>query len=186
MWFTEDAWSPIIGLVACGVLFGVVFVLTQRDKWLYPLPVLLIAAVAVYFVEKRIVTPREQVATELSGLIESFVEETQAMTKTKEPKCLKYFSEHNKRDRTRVIAAILLVHIEDQRLTDVRTQLTNQETRAITHFRANGTVSTGGAGGHYATRWELTWQLEGGAWKVVSTRMLDPVSGQEHPIPRVD
>ena len=186
MWFTEDAWSPIFVLIIFGMIAAVSFALTQRDKWLYPLPILLVAAIAIYVVEQQIITPREKVQAELTKLIDAFVAETQATTKSKEPKSVEFFSQNNKRDRARVVAAILLVNIADQRLTDAHVQLTNQETRAITQFRANGTVSTAGAGGHFATRWELTWQLEAGEWKVVSTWMLDPVSGKEQAIPRVD
>lgn len=186
MWFTEDAWSPIIAcLVGCGVLFGV-YAVTQRSKLLTGIPVLLVIAVLAFFVDKAVVTDRERVELTLLDLINTFVEESQQANKNKEPQCLRFFSEQNNRDRLRVGAAVVFVRVDDPRVTDVQIQMTNQNTRAITHFRANGNVTVGGGGGHHASRWELTWQKEAGEWKVTTTRMLNVMTGEEQAIPRVD
>ncbi len=187
MWFTEDAWSPIIACVVVGVLFFVGYSVTQRGKWLLPVPLLLVACLVIYFVEQAIVTDTEQVEQSLIELIDTFALESRQSPKNQTPICLRFFSVRNDRDRKRVGAASFLVRVDDQRVTDVQIKLTNESTRAITHFRANGNVSLGASSGnHYASRWELTWQKEANEWKVTGTRMLNVMTGAEQNIPQVD
>ena len=188
MWFTEDAWSPIIACVVLGVLFFVAYSVTQRSKILLPVPLLLVACIAIYFIEQAIVTETERVEQSLLELIDTFALESRQTVKNQTPLCLRFFSLRNDRDRKRVGAASFLVRVDDQRVTDVQIKLTNESTRAITHFRANGDVSlgTGGGGGHYSSRWELTWQKEADEWKVTGMRMLNVMTGAEQNIPRVD
>lgn len=186
MWFTEDAWSPILVCMLTSGLFFVAYAMTQRAKLLLVIPCLVLIAIAAFFIERSVVTDRERVEMTLIELIDTFVEESQQTTKNKEPRCVRFFGVQNKRDQARVAAAVLMVRVEEPRVTDIQIKLTNENTRAITHFRANGIVSVGGGGGHYASRWELTWQKEAGDWKVTATRMLNAVSGEEQAIPRVD
>ena len=188
MWFTEDAWSPIIVCVVVGVLFFVGFSVTQRQKWLLPVPLLLVACIAIYFIEQAIVTDTERVEQSLLELIDTFALESRQTPKNQTPLCLRFFSVRNDRDRKRVGAASFLVRVDNQRVTDVQIKLTNQSTRAITHFRANGDVSLGASGGgsHYSSRWELTWQKEADEWKVTGTKMLNVMTGDEQNIPNVD
>ncbi len=194
MWFTEDAWSPIVLCVIAAVVFLIAWSTTQRSRLLLEVPLLLIAAVVIYFVEQSIVTDLEHVEADLHSLLHTFVEESQEVRPgaSQVPDTLRsldFFSAQNTTDRTRVAAAVNLVSIDpDFRITDVQTRLTNENTRAVTHFRANGNVSLSGAsgGGHFSSRWELTWQKEGGRWAVTRTKMLNVMSGEEQPIPRID
>ena len=79
----------------------------------------------------------------------------------------------------------MFVSVEsDIRVTDVSVQLTNEDSRAITHFRANATVSASGVGGGYhPSRWELTWQKEGDEWKITRTKYLNVMTVDEQRIP---
>ncbi len=71
--------------------------------------------------------------------------------------------------------------VNNLRITDVSVEMLSQGSRARCHFRANGRFEVIGFGdiGHQATRWELTWQREGGAWKVIRIRRLNPITGEE-------
>lgn len=192
MWFTEDAWSPIILCSVIAAIFFVAFMSTQRPKFLAALPLLLLAAITIYFVEIAIVTDREQVETNLLDLVNTFVEESHqfgvgSATKPEEVRCQKFFAQNNTVDRTRIVAALMFVEVEgDIRVTDVKIKLTNNNTMAVTHFRANATFAAGRQSGHRPSRWEMTWQKQAGEWKITRTRMLNVVNGQEIRIPGVD
>lgn len=192
MWFTEDAWSPIILCCVVAAIFVIAFMTTQRARYLAALPLLLLAAITIFFFEQAMVTDREQVEKNLHDLIATFVEESHQLGVGSGEipeivRCQNFFAENNTEDRARVVAALMVVRVEhDIRVTDVQIQLTNKDTMAVTHFRANATVSAGSFSGHHPSRWELTWQKQAGAWKVTRTRMLNVVSGEEQRIPRVD
>jgi len=194
MWFTEDAWSPIILCVIAAVVLLIAWSTTQRARLLLGVPLLLLACVVIYFVEQSIVTDLEQVEDDLHSLLHTFVDESQevrpgAGQAPDSLRSLDFFSAQNTTDRARVAAAVNLVVVDPAiRITDVQTRLTNENTRAVTHFRANGNVSLSGAGGggHFSSRWELTWQKEGDRWAVTRTKMLNVMSGEEQRIPRID
>jgi len=192
MWFTEDAWSPIILCVVAGVIFFVAWSTTRKSAFLLALPLLLLIAITLFFLERAIVTDGEQVEQNLFSLIDTFVEESQQLVMgsqeiPEEVRCHHYFSVSNTTDRTRVVAALMVVRIDDGiSVKDVEVRLTNENTRAVTHFRANATLSAGSFTGHHPSRWELTWQKEAGEWKITRTRMLNVMTGEEQTIPRVD
>lgn len=192
MWFTEDAWSPIIVIGVAAIICFIAWSSTQRSRYLTAIAVLAFCAILTHFIEQAVVTEGEKVEIALHDLLDTFISESQSITSLQQAQVVRserFFSEQNVMDKARVRAAVILVNVAaDTRITDVQIQLTNQDTRAITHFRANGTVSTsmGGGGGHYTSRWELTWQKEAGEWKITRTKMLNPMSGEEQRIPRVD
>jgi len=61
-------------------------------------------------------------------------------------------------------------------IKNVAAQTTNEGTRVVTRFRANGTVALGGFEQHVATQWELSWRPEAGQWAVYEIRRLSPVN----------
>lgn len=189
MWFTEDAWSPIILCVVIAAIFFLAFLTTQRARYLAVLPLLLLAAITIYFAELAIVTDREQVELNLLELVSTFVEESEqwGVGSTEIPeqvRCHVFFAEDNSADRTLVVAGLMFVQVmEDIRVSDVKVQLTDNDTKALTHFRANATINAGSFNGHQPSRWELTWQKLDGDWKITQTRMLNVVNGQEQKIP---
>lgn len=192
MWFTEDAWSPIILCAVIAAIFFVAFMTTQRPRFLVALPLLLLAAITIYFAEAAIVTDREKVESNLLDLVSTFVEESHqfgvgSAQKPDQVRCQSFFAENNTVDRTRVVAALMFVRVEDDiRVTDVKVKLTNNDTMAVTHFRANATFSARSQSSHHPSRWEMTWQKQAGEWKITRTRMLNVVNGQEIRIPGVD
>ncbi|MGZ0168095.1 MAG: hypothetical protein ACKVHE_00905 [Planctomycetales bacterium] len=192
MWFTEDAWSPIILCTIIAAIFFIAFMTTQRPKFLIALPLLLLAAITIYLAEIAIVTDGEQVEKNLHDFVDTFVEESHqfgsgSATIPEQARCQSFFAETNIVDRTRVVAALMFVQVEgDIRVTDVRIQLTNKDTMAVTHFRANATFAAGSQSGHHPSRWEMTWQKQAGEWKITRTKMLNFMNGQEMQVPGVD
>ena len=98
-----------------------------------------------------------------------------------EPQTFAFISASAKEVRDLALQALDLVDIqEDIRISDVRTTLSNNNSRAVMHFRASATVSVGAYGnvGRQPTRWELTWQREKGEWKVIRATRLNFLTGE--------
>jgi hypothetical protein len=54
--------------------------------------------------------------------------------------------------------------------------MSNENSRAVSLFRANGVVAVKGLGAQQqmASRWQVTWQKEGNDWKIVEVVRLHP------------
>lgn len=189
MWFTEDAWSPIIVIAVAAIVCLIAWSSNQQKRYLVAILILLLAAVTTWFAEQAIQTDAEKLEVTLTELVQTFIEESQRVSSVDQvanAQSVRFFAESNEADRARVRAALVVASVnDDMRLADVRINLTDEDT-AVTHFRANGTVTVSGGGRHYPSRWELTWRKEGGDWKVTQTKMLHVTTGEEQDIPRVD
>lgn len=174
MWFTETPWPPIMILAAIAAGFGAAFLSTQRAKHILPILLLGVLAIGVYVIEEQIVTERERVETSIHEVAAAF--QRQDMTGT-----LAYFSEQALTLRLKAAGALLGVQVQDDlRITDVSVEMSNSESRARAHFRANGSFSVVPYGdvGHQPTRWNVDWQKEGGEWRIVNVERLDPINGE--------
>lgn len=71
--------------------------------------------------------------------------------------------------------------VDNLHITDVSTDLSAGETRARSHFRANGRfhVTMYGDVGHKATRWEFTWERQPDGWRIIDIRRLNVMTGEE-------
>jgi ketosteroid isomerase-like protein len=141
----------------------------KRGLWLSAALVALIAAIGVYLAEKSIVTEAERVEGEVQGLVSAF--------ERKDHDALAAFFSVRAPDlRAQAEQALTWVDIPNGLdIKDMRVRTSNEDTRAISHFRANGTVSFRGmATTHVASRWEFTWQKEQGRWKVIDVQRLNP------------
>lgn len=177
MWFTEDPWPPMF---ACGLaaLLAVAFWSTsKRAVHLLAALGLLALGGVIYLVEQVIVTPAEQVEALVASLCEDF--------RHKRPATLDYFSATAPELKLMCSAAMALVEVKDDlRLTDMQTKLTNDDTRAVCHFRANAGMSVMGYGdvGRQPGRFELTWAKEPAGWKIIKIRRLHPINNEELPL----
>ena len=79
MWFTEDAWSPIILCFVIGVLCFIAWSTSQRPRYLIAIPLLGAIAIVIYFAEQAIMTDREEVEANLFQLVNTLVEESQVI-----------------------------------------------------------------------------------------------------------
>jgi ketosteroid isomerase-like protein len=168
-WFTENPWPPIVilGLVAIGCLG--VWSSQKRGVWLIGAVGAVAAALGVYFVDRSIVTEGERVAQEIHALADAF-------TRKDRDRTLAFFSPQAVEWREQCRTALDLVSFPDGiDIKDVQVTMSNENSRAISHFRANGTVSVRGvATAHVASRWQVTWQKEAGQWKIVEVQRLNP------------
>ncbi|MSR60120.1 MAG: hypothetical protein EXS05_21180 [Planctomycetaceae bacterium] len=173
MWFTENPWPPLMisGILAC-ILLGAWY--SRRRNGLLLAGLAAIAGcVAIYFIEKSIVTDAEVVEANIYKLTSSF----------------------QNKDRDAVLALISVQALElrqlvskamrdvdlgsDLDIKDVSVELINDKSQAITHFRANGTVTYRQFNaGFRPSRWELRWQREGADWRIVEIVRLHPLKNE--------
>jgi hypothetical protein len=188
MWFTETPWPPILGLCVVGVLLFLAGMSQQRKVFLLGVVVCVALCGIVFVAERQIVTERERVEQNLLDFAAAFQRESMQqgvvnlLIQGPEPESLKYISASAAGARRLAVAALNFVDLpEPVRITDVRTTMSNQDSRAVTHFRASATVRAGGytEGVHHPTRWELTWQREKGDWKILRASRLHFMSGEE-------
>jgi hypothetical protein len=175
MWFTETPWPPFF---ICSVIAAACFAhwhVHRQPRQLYLAGAFLALGGAVILVERLIVTEKERVADQVFGLARAF-EAGDA------PRCVDFFSMQDAEDRALVQTAAAAARIVGSiRITDMSVQMSSAESRATTTFRASATVNYLGREQHGATRWELTWQREGGDWKIIRIRRLHFVGEGEIP-----
>lgn len=173
-WFTENPWPPIVLLGLAAAVCLAVWSSQKRGIWLLGAVVSAAAGVAVFFVAQSIVTEGERVAREIHALVDAF-------TKKDRDRTLAFFSPQAKEVRALCEAALAMVEFPDGiDIKDVQVETSNENTRAVSRFRANGTVSVRGMGSSHApSRWEVTWQKEAGQWKIVEVQRLHPYKDEK-------
>jgi len=174
MWFTENPWPVVVICLIVTAIFAARAIQTGlgRNWLLVGLGVLL--AVGTYLAEQSIVTPAEEVELRVHEAIDHCIEGDVNSV-------LGMISEGQPGMRVLAMAGLSMADIhDDMRITDLNVRMTAQNSRAISHFRANGTISAGGVSmtGHATTRWEVTWQQENGEWKIVDITRLHPINGE--------
>lgn len=188
MWFTENPWPPIIGLCLIGVLLFLRFLSVQRSGYLAGVALCVALCGGVWLVERQIVTEREQVEQRLLELVRTFQQESvqqglvNILVGSPQLRTLTFISDSAKEVQGLVVTGMQMVDVADDfRISDVQTLLTNNNSRAVVHFRASATISAAGYGnvGRHPTRWELTWQRENGEWKVIRAKRLNFMTGEE-------
>ena len=195
MWFTETAWPPIIILCIVGVLLFLGWMSQRRTGYLAGVCLCLALCGIVWLVEVQIVTERERVEQRLLDFTKTFQRESvqrgvaNLVLGGPEPETFEFISASAQDVRDLARQAMDLVDVQDDvRISDVHTTLTNNQSRAVTQFRASATVNvtTFGNAGRQPTRWELTWQRENGVWKVIRATRLNFLNGQplENPLSR--
>lgn len=173
-WFTEDPW-PLILLCGVGAFVAVAF--WSSSKRVLPLAMAVLCCVlagGVYLLEAALVTSAEEVEGLVVTLCDQF--------RRKDPATLNHFSNSAPELRQLCETAMDMVEVDDDlRLTDFQTRVTNQDSRAVTHFRANATLRVNGFGnvGRQPARIELTWAKEGSDWKIIALRRLNPIKEEE-------
>ena len=160
----------VIAAVACLAAW----VSQKRGFWLVAGLLSLLAAGAVYFVERSIVTEAERVEQNVRALAAAFQLKDRDAT-------LAFFSLQATGLRVQVAQALDSVDLPNGiDIKDMRVRMSNENTRALSHFRANGTVSFRGMGSsHAASRWEVTWQKEAGQWKIIEVQRLNPYKDEK-------
>lgn len=175
MWFTENPWPGVVIFLVLGGWFLVRALQTGLAKHWALAGVCAVAAIGVYVVEDWIVTPAEEIEARVGELL-------QACKAGEVLPVISFISDSNRNLQVMVGTGMALAKIHDDvRLTDMHVRMVANNTRGISHFRANGTISVNqqAISTHVSTRWEVTWQKEADEWKIVSIKRLNPLNGEE-------
>jgi ketosteroid isomerase-like protein len=167
-WFTENPWPPIfiLGLVVCVLV--AVWSSQKRGIWLVGVLAAVALAVGIFFIERSIVTERERIEQKVLEL-------TDAFQKRDHDRTLSFISAQEPELRQMAESALETFTLEnDLDVKDFDVRLFGEGTGAVSRFRANGTGSGFGYSGHFASRWDVTWQKEGGDWKIIAVQRLNP------------
>ncbi len=174
-WITENPW-PLVVICGAVATFFLMQAMRSGAARSWGLAVLfVVAAVGVYIVEQSIVTPAEEISAEVHELLA-------ACKAGNAEEAVGFISNNNLLLKTAIGGGLAIVDIHDDvNISDLSVKMVAEDSRGISHFRANGTVSVRSASyeRHVATRWEVTWQLEGEEWKIISIQRLNPITGEE-------
>ena len=173
-WFTETPWPPIFILAIAAVACVAAWASQKRGFWLVAGLLAVVAAIAVFLFERSVVTEAERVEQSVHALAAAFQRKDRDAT-------LSFFSLQAPELRRQVEQALALVDMPNGiDIKDMHVRTSNENTRAVSHFRANGVVSIPGYGTrHAASRWEATWQKEGAQWKIIEVQRLDPYKDEK-------
>lgn len=187
MWFTETPWPPIVGLCVVGVLLFLGWMSQRKTAFLVGVVLCLALCGIVFVVEQQIVTERERVEQTLLDFAAAFQRDSMQqglvnlVIPGQKPASLSYISAAADGTQRMAEAALNFVDLpEPVRISDVRTTMSNNHSRAVIQFRASATVRAGGYtdGIHQPTRWELTWHREKGDWKILRATRLNFLTGE--------
>jgi len=175
MWFTETAWPPVLICLVAVVLLLAAWMKRQRIGYLIGIVGLAFVVGGLFLVEERIVTEAERIEANIIDWTAAFQREDVDQT-------LSYISPQAAAISAIVLTAMELVDVQDDlRITDVQITVMNENTRAISRFRANATVDVKGYGnqGRRPSYWEVTWQKQAEQWKVIRVVRLNVVTGEQ-------
>ena len=175
MWFTENAWPPMLIAGLAALVCLAMWNSNRRGLHLVAALGCLLLCAGFYFLERAIVTEGERLQKIVVSLCDDFRHKRVAET-------LNHFSNAALKEKALVLGAMAMVDVhEDLRLTDFSTNLTNQNSRGTVHFRANATLSVPSQGyvGHHPARIVLTFQREQGEWKIIEVERLHPLTGEK-------
>ena len=175
MWFTETPWPPILIFSVAGVVCIVVWTSQRRRIALVGLMAMIVCSAATFAVEQQIVTERE--------VVEAVIHKLAANVKKLDRQATLDFISDAAPAWVKLDVRIsmgLIAKIDRLRISDLAVTMKLENSRALTHFRANGRWSIKGYGdvGHSATRWRLTWQKESNEWKIIKLERLHPMNGK--------
>lgn len=170
-WFTENPWPLLLILGGAAV----VAMISGSPKGRSVSIVCLLAAAGLYFVESAVVTPSEEVETQLQTMLEAFRSRDQAAI----DRCIADESAGLRETAAQGLEKVSLT--KDFHMKDLEVTVRDDGQTADAHLRANGTlkVTHGDMVTRVFTRWQTVWKLTGNEWKLVEVKRLDPVNGQE-------
>ena len=172
MWFTENPWPPmLVSAIAALTCLGI-WNNDQRKQYFLLACAFLAMTGGIYAVERAIVTEGERLQDSVVELSQQF--------RQRDLKALDHFSDSVPEWKSVCQTAMNSVEIRDDlRLFSFDTTITNHNSRAKVHFRATATISAMGVTAHHPLRCILTFQKEGGLWKIIDVERLDPIKGDK-------
>ena len=170
-WFTENPW-PLL-LMLCGA--AAVALISGAPKGRSISIVSLLAAAGLYLIESAIVTPGEEVESQLQTMLEAFRDRNQGAI----DRCIADESAGLRETAAQGLQKVTLTN--DFHIKDLEVIVRPDGQTADAHLRANGTLKViqGDMIARVFTRWQTVWKQVGNEWKLVEVKRLDPVNGQE-------
>ena len=173
MWFTETAWPPIILFLILGGIFFICWAQGKKAVFIAAILACIVACIATWYIEKRIVTPSEEVETAIVGIVDACENEDI-------DRMLNYVSPRAKELRFLIAKGMKIVEVTGSlSARDIEIEMLAENTKARSRFRANGTIKAMEFEQFYPSQWKVDWQQEGGEWKITSVTRLHPVNGKE-------
>jgi len=168
----ENPWPAAFAFTAVAVVFAILWSSQKRAWPLVASIVCVLAAGGMFLIDQAVITDAEQIELHVRDLAAAFQQkDLERVTSYFSPLC-------DERPLIATAAAMVTVG-DDLRISDVDVEMKARGSRAIIHFRANATVSLRSVNlGYHPSRWRLTWQREGGEWKIVTVTRLDPIRGE--------
>jgi hypothetical protein len=175
VWFTETPWPPIMICAAGALLLIIAWFRNARPRFLYAIAGLAVLSLAIFLVEKMVVTDVETVEQHTLNLAE-------AVRLDDAKKAVSYMDSIV--TRLAVKSGMSKYQVSDDiSITDISARWNDEGTKILAHFRANGTAREKPNGSwfrHIPTRWELTWKKDDkGEWKISDIQRLDPIKGDK-------
>jgi hypothetical protein len=175
MWYGDTIWPTLVALGSVATLFGMMWWDRRRPALLIVAALCIPAAIAAIVVERRIVTPREEVSQRLETLIRQFTEKD-------ENGVIDAVSSREPQLRDFAVKAMTRVDLENVRLSDVNVEISGEDVlRARAHFRVAADIVIGSLQRlpRQPTRWKTTWEQESdGQWRILDFEQLDPLTGE--------
>jgi hypothetical protein len=118
-------------------------------------------------------TDRERIERDVVGVVRAFESGSVDVA-------LSFVSQRALCERALVSFGIDHVRVEQPlSIKDIQVELQNEDSIAVSTFRANGTVAINGRSvGHQPSQWRLTWRKEGGDWRIIRIQELDPLRSE--------
>lgn len=169
-WIDNNPWPVIIAFVAAAI---VGWLLSERHGRTIAIGCTLLAA-GVWLLDQNSNSVAEQVEDSAQALLNGFIAQDinaiQARISDTKPE-LKETAEKG----------LKLVRLaESFHMKDVEVEVADSGTEATMRLRANGPVTLQGEGysQNAATRWETSWILEGGTWKLSDYKRLSVINNK--------
>lgn len=180
MWLTESSWELILLCLVGTAFFIALFSKTPLKKYAYAAIGCVVLGVAIFFIERAIVTDLERVENSVYGLADACKSGNIEQT-------IDYVNPNEVEIRGMIRKGMNLVDIKDDLgVTDLQVKMGAGGKSVTSHFRANGTVALSPGGNqlsmdfaqHISTRWILTWSKIGDSWKITNLQRLNPITGE--------
>lgn len=169
MWFTENAWAPMLVFACLSMIAAFVWIQRQQSRYLVVSGLLLSLVGMTWMVNRWVETDREKVTKAILEMTNAFAEKDRERMDS-------HFAQRATDLKSLANFAMDFITVENMRVTDIHVLLLSESTRAISRFRVNALFRSNLGVRREPTLWEARWQQENGAWKMVEISQLNPIT----------
>ncbi|MEW4487638.1 hypothetical protein AB1L42_06125 [Thalassoglobus sp. JC818] len=170
MWFTENAWQPMLLFAILAMIAGFGWYRRLQARYLVLCFCSLGMMGVAWFADQAIVTERERVHDAILEIAHSFAAKDFDGVHSR-------ISQRSLDLQSLADLAMNFATLKDMRVTDIQIDLKSEETRAISRFRVNALITSEQGSIRKPTYLEARWQTEEGRWRMIDVKALDPITG---------